>query len=71
MRKGAVEAIKGLDGVRAVEVTGNSLVIKLEPGKDVAAEINSTLISHGIRVRSLKQEEVSLEDVFVALTGGE
>lgn len=67
----AVEAVKGLGGVRDVEVSGNSLVIRLEAGKDIAAEINSTLIAHGAKVRSLKQEEVRLEDVFVALTGGE
>lgn len=69
--EGAVDAIRALEGVRDVEVSGQNLVIKLEAGKDLAAEINSTLISHGTRVRSLRLEEVRLEDVFVELTGGE
>ncbi|MFQ5837902.1 MAG: ATP-binding cassette domain-containing protein [Thermoplasmata archaeon] len=66
----AVKAVKTLDGVVELEVSGNSLVIKVAAGSDLAAEINATLLAHGAKVRSLKQEEVRLEDVFVALTEG-
>ncbi len=54
-----------------MEVGGDNLTVRLEAGKDLASEINATLLAHGTRVRSLRQEEVRLEDVFVALTGGE
>ncbi len=68
--KEAVEAVRALEGVRQVDTKGDDLVIVLEAGSDLAADINSTLLAHGTRVRSLRQEEVSLEDVFVALTEG-
>ncbi len=67
----AVKAVQSLEGVREVEVGGDNLTVRLEAGKDLASEINATLLAHGTRVRSLRQEEVRLEDVFVALTGGE
>ncbi|MCJ2520468.1 MAG: ABC transporter ATP-binding protein [Candidatus Thermoplasmatota archaeon] len=66
----AVAAVRSMEGVLDVEVSGASLVIRVEANSELAADINSTLLAHGARVRSLKQQEVSLEDVFVALTEG-
>ncbi len=66
----AVAAVKSIEGVRQVEVKNNVLTVVVERGSDLAADINAALVSRGSKVRSLRQEDVRLEDVFVALTGG-
>ncbi len=70
VKEEAVEAVRALEGVREVSVSGDILVVRLEAGTDLAADVNSTLLAHGTKVSSLRKEEVRLEDVFVALTRG-
>ncbi len=67
----AVEAVRDLEGVVEATTSETQLLVKLEPGSDLAADVNAALLAHGTRVRSLRTEEVRLEDVFVALTEGE
>ncbi len=64
-------ALRGLltvQGVRDVARTDWGLVVTMDA--DVRGSVNAYLVSQGVFVQGLKLAEVTLEDVFVALTGG-
>jgi len=65
---GTVDAVRDLPKVREVARTDWGLVVTMD--EDVRADVNATLVAAGVRVRGLKLAEVTLEDVFVSLTGG-
>jgi ABC-type multidrug transport system ATPase subunit len=58
-----------LPGVQGARIEDGMLVLDTDPEK--AAEINSRLVSAGLRVSELRPVEISLEDAFLELTRGE
>ena len=64
-------ALRGLlrvDGVRDVARTDWGLVVTMS--EDLRASVNAYLVRQGVPVKGIKLAEVTLEDVFVTLTGG-
>ena len=64
-----VEELRRLPHVTAVDRTDWGLVVTMD--EDVRAAVNGHLVYAGVEVRGIKLSEVTLEDAFVALTGGE
>ena len=64
------EALKGDPGVEGVEVFGDRLHVALRPGADPEA-IWRHLAQAGVKAVEPREVPVSLEDVFVAMAGGE
>jgi hypothetical protein len=54
--------------VKDVTRTDWGLIVEMDG--DVRGAINRTLVGEGVAVTGLKLAEVTLEDAFVALTGG-
>lgn len=65
-----LETIRALDGVRHVNARDNSLEVEGE-GDELATELLAQLSSDGVRIRDLRTEDGTLEDVFLHLTGNE
>jgi len=63
-----------LEGLRAMhdvkDVTRADWGLIVSAGTDIRAEINGYLVQRGVEVRGIKLAEVTLEDAFIALTGG-
>lgn len=67
---GGVEATIGThDGVKAVRVTGREVEIEYAGNRAGIADINAKLVGAGIRVLSLAEATIDLENVFLAVTG--
>ena len=64
------DIIRGLDGVSRVERSGERIVI-YGRGEMLAGNVVSMLTTSGVRFRNLRTEQVTLEDVFLTLTGRE
>lgn len=62
----AVELVRAIEGVEAVEIRDGAIHIRIEPER--APEIGKKLFSAGINVMELKIEHRSLEEVFLELT---
>jgi ABC-2 type transport system ATP-binding protein len=65
-----LDTIQGLEGVSRVERSGERIVIYGQ-GETLAGDVVSMLTTSGVRFRNLRTEQVTLEDVFLALTGRE
>jgi ABC-2 type transport system ATP-binding protein len=68
LEEGAVRAVEALVGVRAVRRDGDRLVIDADTDA-VSPEVNAVLVRHGAKVRSLESASLSLEDIYLAITG--
>lgn len=69
--EGAAEAIKGLAGVRevtAVEGHKNTLSVSLEPNTEVTADLASLALKNNWGLREIRQERVTLEEIYIRLT---
>jgi ABC-2 type transport system ATP-binding protein len=64
----ASEVLKGLPWIKSVKIEDGHLIV--DAPKDSAAQINQALAEHGIFASELVNQTVSLEDVFLQLTGG-
>ena len=64
----ALRGLLGLEHVRDVQRTDWGLVVAMDA--DVRPAINRYLVSLGVEVSGLKLAETTLEDAFLALTGG-
>jgi len=64
----ALRALMALAHVKDVTRTDWGLIVEMDG--DVRGAINRTLVGEGVAVTGLKLAEVTLEDAFVALTGG-
>ncbi|OGS45942.1 MAG: hypothetical protein A3K66_05710 [Euryarchaeota archaeon RBG_16_67_27] len=64
----AVDGLRGVAHVTDVARADWGLIVSMD--SDVRAEVNAFLVNRGVAVRGVKLAEVTLEDAFVALTGG-
>lgn len=63
----ALDGVRGLPGVRAAEVFGAGLRLRLDEGAGDPAVIRAALESSGAQVSRIDQVESTLEDVFLAV----
>jgi ABC-2 type transport system ATP-binding protein len=63
-------AIAAVPGVVKAVATPMGVDVTLPAGSDVSAEVSRALVLAGARLKELKAEERSLEDLFLALTKG-
>ncbi len=56
--------------VIGVEVDGNNLEVKVSADLEDTTFIAETLMSNGLKITSLKEQEVDLEDIFMKITTG-
>jgi len=63
----AMEALKGVKGIREVALFGKLLHIMVERDLAVSDEVKQTLETHHISLKGYSKSMPSLEDVFVAL----
>lgn len=67
--KKAAEIAGGIEGIEEAEIRDDALHLTADP--DLAPQVNQKLSSNGVRVREVREENRSLEDVFLELTGRE
>ena len=65
----AERAVGVLTGLGLTEVTADGERVSGVPGVEPPESVNAALVTAGVRVRSLSEEQPSLEDLFVGLTG--
>jgi ABC-2 type transport system ATP-binding protein len=65
----AVKVIKKLKTVRKVEAAGNEIRADFVGKREEIADLNEELVKNKVRVISLAEAEVDLENVFLAVTG--
>jgi ABC-2 type transport system ATP-binding protein len=65
----AVAEIKNFPNVRDVSFAGQEVRVEFEGKRSDVADLNLTLANAGVRVLSLKESEVDLENVFLTVTG--
>jgi ABC-2 type transport system ATP-binding protein len=65
----AVSAVRGLDGVTAVDLHGDELTIAATDGASVISPVAVALSGCGVKVRDLTLRTTTLDDVFLELTG--
>ncbi len=58
----AAEAVRQIDGVVAVKVEDNKLI--MECSRDVTADISRTLVQSGLGILSLVRKEFGLDDIY-------
>ncbi len=58
----AAEAVRQIDGVAAVKVEDNKLI--MECSRDVTADISRTLVQSGVGILSLVRKEFGLDDIY-------
>lgn len=63
-----LEIIKSLKNVTQIKYSSKKAVITVN-NENVASEINSLLVSNGVKVKSLRVMKPSLENIFLSLTG--
>lgn len=63
------EELTGIEGVYQVQILENKLVIESDRNKENLNLILDKLLEKGIKIRDIDHKEVSLETVFLTLTG--
>lgn len=64
-----VEQLKGINGVKAVQIEENVIKVNSDTGLNNLNKIIQHLINHDIEIRSLEEQAPNLETVFLTLTG--
>jgi ABC-2 type transport system ATP-binding protein len=64
-----VERVRALERVRDVAVSGATLTLKVDGGPELLPRLLERLGAAGATVRSASVDRISLEDVFIHLTG--
>jgi ABC-2 type transport system ATP-binding protein len=64
----AIEILKKFSWIKSVKIENGYLMV--DAPKDSASRVNKALVQNGILVSELVNRTVSLEDVFLQLTGG-
>jgi ABC-2 type transport system ATP-binding protein len=65
----AAKTCRGFENVQNVSFSGNEIRAEFLGMRNKLAELNKYLVEQGVRVVSLKETEVDLENVFLAVTG--
>ncbi len=63
----ARELVEKIEGVSSVQTDSDMLMVSVDPAR--AAEINRVLVEAGVEVSELRPVRLSLENVFLSLTG--
>jgi len=66
----AVRLLNGHDGVESVEARNGKIVVTLRPGVDDYSDLPTLLVQAGHKLTLFREEEVTLESAFMALTKG-
>lgn len=69
-QESAAQLLNGHESVDSVQVFENHLVVKLRQDVEDYADISEFLIQNGHRLRMFREDELSLESAFMALTKG-
>jgi ABC-2 type transport system ATP-binding protein len=70
-----IEQIKGMDGVKNVytasdkDESGETIKVITDCPDDILPDVVSTIVNTGTKVLSVQLSRVTLEDVFITLTG--
>jgi len=67
----AVATIKSFPGVNLLSAEGNNMTIEIKTDDAGLADLNSQLVSKGIRVYGFCEEKTDLEDLFMEISGKE
>ena len=65
----AVKACKEFDNVEDASVSVNEIRVDFRGNRTQVADLNSHLVKAGVRVQSISEIEVDLENVFLTVTG--
>ena len=65
-----VEAVGAISGVTAVERTEAGAKVTASPGADVGPDVSKVIVLGGGKLREIRTEQRSLEDLFLSLTRG-
>lgn len=65
----AVKACKDFDNVEDALVSANEIRVDYRGNRTQIADLNSHLVNAGVRVQSISEMEVDLENVFLTVTG--
>lgn len=66
----ALTALTAIPGVMRAEATPKGVDVTVQPGADVSSEVSKALVLAGAKLRELRSEQRTLEDLFLALTTG-
>ncbi len=66
----AAELLADAPGVRAVRPVDSHLQVDFTGGPEAQADLNTLLISHGLRVLAFTEQAMDLEDIFMKVTKG-
>lgn len=66
----AEEVLAGNPLVKGIDRDGSTLQVKLDPACEDTSFIAESLLTAGLRITSLKEEEIDLEDIFMKITTG-
>jgi daunorubicin resistance ABC transporter ATP-binding subunit len=66
---GLLEQLRSIDGVVAVELTGERLAVSYTEGDETAARVVNA-VTERCQLRQMSQRDSSLDEVFLRLTGG-
>ena len=69
-RQAAAKLLEAAENVRAVEPRGDALRVTLQEGAGDYSGLATTLVENGYPLLTFKEEELSLEAAFMALTKG-
>ena len=62
--------LSGASGVRAVRAVNSHLAVDFNGSPEEQADLNTLLISHGLRVLGFTEQAMDLEDIFMKVTKG-
>ncbi len=65
----AAEICKAFENIQNVSFAGNELRAEFHGLRNKLADLNTYLVEKGVRVMSIKETEVDLENVFLGVTG--
>lgn len=66
----AADLLADAPGVRAVRPVDSHLQVEFTGGPEAQADLNTLLISHGLRVLAFTEQAMDLEDIFMKVTKG-
>jgi ABC-2 type transport system ATP-binding protein len=67
----AVSILEGLDIVKSVKSSENSILVEFSGGQESIAAISAALVMGGVIIERLAEDQASLEELFMILTKGE
>ena len=66
----AIAILEGLEGIATVHVDGNDIEVHIQGEIDDTSFILEALVAGGVKVVSINEREMDLEDIFMKITKG-